>query len=57
MSTFEFQQHLVSLRQQLYYFALSLTRDRECAQELLQESRLLELTYREKLKDKKNFKE
>ena len=35
MSTLEFQQHLVSLRQQLYYFALSLTKDRDDAQDLL----------------------
>ena len=56
MSTYEFQQHLVSLRQQLYYFALSLTRDRETAQDLLQESMLRALTYREKFQDNTNFK-
>lgn len=56
MSTFEFQQHLVSLRQQLYYFALSLTRDRDTAQDLLQESMLRALTYREKFQDNTNFK-
>ena len=56
MSTYEFQQHLVSLRQQLYYFALSLTRDRDSAQDLLQESMLRALTYREKFQDNTNFK-
>jgi RNA polymerase sigma-70 factor, ECF subfamily len=56
MSTYEFQQHLVSLRQQLYYFALSLTRNRESAQDLLQESMLRALTYREKFQDNTNFK-
>jgi len=56
MSTYEFQQHLVSLRQQLYYFALSLTRDRDAAQDLLQESMLRALTYREKFQDNTNFK-
>lgn len=56
MSTYEFQQHLVSMRQQLYYFALSLTRNRETAQDLLQESLLRALTYREKFQDNTNFK-
>lgn len=56
MSTIEFQQHLVSLRQQLYWFALSLTRDRENAQDLVQESMLRALTYREKYQDNTNFK-
>jgi RNA polymerase sigma-70 factor (ECF subfamily) len=56
MSTIEFQQHLVSLRQQLYYFALSLTKDRDDAQDLLQESILRALTYRDKFQDNTNFK-
>ena len=56
MSTYEFQQHLVSLRPQVYYFALSLTRDRETAQDLLQESMLRALMYREKFQDNTNFK-
>jgi RNA polymerase sigma-70 factor (ECF subfamily) len=56
MSTLEFQQHLVSLRQQLYYFALSLTKDRDDAQDLLQESILRALTYRDKFQDNTNFK-
>jgi RNA polymerase sigma-70 factor (ECF subfamily) len=56
MSTYEFQQRLVSLRQQLYYFALSLTRNRESAQDLVQESLLRALIYREKFQDNTNFK-
>jgi len=56
MSSHEFQQHLLSLRQQLYYFALSLTRDRDDAQDLLQESMLRALTYRDKFRDNTNFK-
>lgn len=56
MSTYEFQQHLVGLRQQLYYFALSLTKDRENAQDLLQESMLRALTNRDKFQDNTNFK-
>ncbi|HEX2617720.1 MAG TPA: RNA polymerase sigma factor [Flavobacteriales bacterium] len=56
MSTFEFQQHLVSLRHQLYYFALSLTHDRETAQDLMQESLLRALNNRDKFRDNTNFK-
>lgn len=56
MSTLEFQQRLVGLRQQLYYFALSLTKDRDDAQDLLQESMLRALTYRDKFQDNTNFK-
>ena len=56
MSTLEFQQNLVSLRQQLYYFAFSLSCDRDDAQDLLQESILRALTYRDKFRDNTNFK-
>ena len=44
MSTLEFQQQLVGLRQQLYYFALSLTKDPDNASDLLQESLMRALT-------------
>jgi RNA polymerase sigma-70 factor (ECF subfamily) len=40
----------------LYYFALSLTKDRDDAQDLLQESILRALTYRDKFQDNTNFK-
>lgn len=56
MSTIEFNQQLLSLRQQLYYFALSLTRDRDNAQDLLQESILRALSNRDKFADNTNFK-
>ncbi|MBL7951938.1 MAG: RNA polymerase sigma factor [Flavobacteriales bacterium] len=56
MSTLEFQQQLLSFRQQLYYFALSLTKDRENAADLVQESLVRALTYREKFQDNTNFK-
>lgn len=56
MSIFEFNQHLLGLRQSLFYFALSLTRDRDEAKDLLQESLLRALTYREKFRDNTNFK-
>jgi RNA polymerase sigma-70 factor (ECF subfamily) len=56
MSTLEFQQRLIGLRQQLYYFALSLTKDRDNALDLLQESLMRALTYRDKFRDDTNFK-
>ena len=56
MSTLEFQQQLIGLRQQLYYFALSLTKDRDDASDLLQESMIRALTYRDKFRDNTNFK-
>jgi RNA polymerase sigma-70 factor, ECF subfamily len=56
MSTLEFQQQLLSLRQQLYYFALSLTKDRDNAQDLLQESMLRAITFRDRFQDNTNFK-
>lgn len=56
MSALEFQQQLIGLRHQLFYFALSLTRDRDNAYDLMQESILRALTYREKFRDNTNFK-
>lgn len=56
MSTIEFQQQLIGLRQQLFYFALSLTKDRENASDLLQESMVRALTNRDKFQDNTNFK-
>jgi len=56
MSALEFQQQLLGLRQQLYYFALSLTKDRDDALDLLQESSIRALTYRDKFRDNTNFK-
>jgi RNA polymerase sigma-70 factor, ECF subfamily len=52
----EFQQQLIGLRQQLYYFALSLTKDRDNALDLLQESMMRALTYRDKFRENTNFK-
>ena len=37
MSTLEFQENLLGLRQQLYYFALTLTKNKEDAADLLQD--------------------
>jgi len=56
MSTLEFQHQLLGFRQQLYYFALSLTKDRDNAMDLVQDSLMRALTYREKFQDNTNFK-
>lgn len=56
MSTIDFQEQLVGLRRPLYYFALSLTHDRDNAHDLMQESMLRALTYSDKFRDNTNFK-
>ncbi len=56
MSTIEFQQHLIGLRQQLYYFAPVSYTDRDDAQDLLQESTLRALTYKDRYQDNTNLK-
>jgi RNA polymerase sigma-70 factor (ECF subfamily) len=56
MSTLEFNQHLLELRQPLFYFALSLTHDRDNAHDLMQESMLRALTYSDKFRENTNFK-
>ncbi|MCB0795628.1 MAG: RNA polymerase sigma factor [Flavobacteriales bacterium] len=56
MSSIEFQQHLLSLQRPLYYFALGLTKDRDDAQDLLQESLLRALTNRDRFRENTNFK-
>ncbi|MCT4672531.1 MAG: sigma-70 family RNA polymerase sigma factor [Prolixibacteraceae bacterium] len=56
MNLIQFQKSLLKLEDKLYYFALSLTADPERAQDLLQETYLKALTYREKFRDNTNFK-
>lgn len=56
MSTIEFNQQLLGLRQQLYYFALGLTKDRDNALDLVQESILRAITFRDKFRENTNFK-
>jgi len=56
MSNLEFQQQLIALRQPLYYFALGLTKDRDNALDLLQDSMMRALTFRNKFQDNTNFK-
>ncbi|MBK7384091.1 MAG: RNA polymerase sigma factor [Flavobacteriales bacterium] len=56
MSTIEFNQLLLSLQKPSLHFALSLTRDREAARDLLQESILKALMNRDGFRDGTNFK-
>ena len=56
MTQIQFNNKLLSLQNKLLYYALSLTADRERANDLLQETMLKALTYREKFKQNTNFK-
>lgn len=56
MSTIEFNEQLMSLSERLRYFALSLTRNMEDANDLIQESMLKALLNRDKYQDGTNFK-
>jgi RNA polymerase sigma-70 factor, ECF subfamily len=56
MSSFEFDQLLLSFRKQLLFFALSLTKNRDDAKDLVQDTLLRAITYREKFQDNTNFK-
>ncbi len=56
MSTAQFNTHLMSLQDKLLYFALSLTANDEDARDLLQETTLKALTYREQFVNNTNFK-
>lgn len=56
MSTIEFNQQLLGLRQPLYHFALGLTKDRDNALDLVQESLLRAITFRDRFRDDTNLK-
>lgn len=56
MSKEEFENELISLKSVLYRFALSLSRDKDDAEDLLQDTMFKTLTHREKFKMNKNFK-
>ncbi|MFV0365233.1 MAG: RNA polymerase sigma factor [Mangrovibacterium sp.] len=56
MNTINFNSALLELQEKLYHYALGLTADDETAQDLLQETFLKALTYREKFKENTNFK-
>ncbi len=56
MTQIQFNNALLGLQDKLHYYALSLTADQERANDLLQETFLKALTYRNKFKQNTNFK-
>ena len=56
MTAIEFNQHVLSFSDKLKYFALSLTADRDDADDLFQETYLRAFKYREKMTDYRNVK-
>jgi RNA polymerase sigma factor (sigma-70 family) len=56
MTQIQFNNALMALEEKLHYYALSLTTDSERANDLLQETFLKALTYREKFTQNTNFK-
>ena len=56
MTQVQFNNALLALKDKLYYYALSLSFDSEGANDLLQETFLKALTYREKYTQNTNFK-
>ena len=56
MTQIQFNNALLGLENKLHYYALSLTADQERANDLLQETFLKALTYREKFTQNTNFK-
>jgi RNA polymerase sigma-70 factor (ECF subfamily) len=56
MTQIQFNNTLLSVKNNLRYYALSLTSDSEKANDLLQETMLKALTYRDKFKENTNFK-
>ncbi|MCA1758232.1 MAG: RNA polymerase sigma factor [Bacteroidales bacterium] len=55
MTTIEFQYELISLQKKLMFFALKLTSDMEKAKDLLQETNLKALNYRDKFANNTNM--
>ena len=56
MSSIEFNQRVTGIRTNLFYFALSLTRNNDDAHDLVQEALLKALTYKDKFNEGTNFK-
>jgi len=56
MTQIQFNSALLGLKEKLHYYALSLTSDSEKANDLLQETMLKALTYRDKFTQNTNFK-
>lgn len=56
MAALNFNDQLLKMSDVLKYFALSLTRDKEQAEDLLQDTLMKALTYQDKFKDNTNLK-
>jgi len=56
MTAIEFNQQILSFQNPLKYFALKLTADQEDAEDLLQETYLKALRYRDKFRERTNLK-
>jgi len=56
MTTYEFNDNLIEMKSNLHRFALSLTADRDTAQDLVQDTYLKALTYKDKFVDYTNLK-
>ena len=56
MTQLQFNTDLIGLQNKLFYYALRLTSDQEKAHDLLQETSLKALTYRDKFAENTNFK-
>jgi len=56
MTQIQFNDALLGLRHKLHYYALSLTSDSDRADDLVQETMLKALTYRDKFTENTNFK-
>ena len=56
MSTLEFNQQILSFRKPLEYFAYSLTHDEEDAKDLLQDTMMKAVAYKDKFREATNLK-
>ena len=56
MTAIEFNSHMLSFSEKLKYFALSLTSNKDDADDLFQETYLKAFTYKERMKDYNNLK-
>ncbi|MFC2114694.1 RNA polymerase sigma factor [Bacteroidota bacterium] len=56
MTTIEFNTHMLSFSEKLKYFALSLTSDKDDADDLFQETYLKAFSYKERISDYNNLK-
>ena len=56
MSTLEFNNHILTHKKGLEYFAYSLTSDREDAKDLMQDTYMKAIAYKDKFREATNLK-